>query len=771
MKAPTYSVVIPTRGNLACLVTCLGAVLAKSGKDTEVIVVMNGEDDGTAAYLQDLEKREPRLTAIGAASIGFSSAANIGLSVAHGKYLVVLHDDTVVSKGWLDGLRSALRTADGIVPGTRFGYCGPLTGTGAGRQSLAEQVPQSNSPALVEGVANGLRTSGGSDFRAAGSLDSFCIMMTRVAYDAVGGFDERFDPAGFEDRDLILRGQAAGFLACIAPRVFVYHAGKLTTAKHALTPFGDVPHHADFLAKWNKETGSAQQRLGFLMRVRIDTAAEAELFVLQLRQAKLLGDFAIVLNDRSKEDVIRIAAEAGLRDFIRDYHANDSYMVDDERRDRNRLLEMGQSSGADWLCWIEPYHVFDPKVTRRTFETLMAPPDPMAKAYLSPVRTYWRGTKYFRVDDDWGNRIEQALFKNERWGGVEEWGRSNTLPSCLPSDCIPFTNRLVFLDYSYVDIERAAARGLQFSEQPHMLAPASSPTFTHLLMVKNEQDEIPRHITEALTWADDLIVVDTGSTDRTAAICEELGVQVVQYRCCDKAEDPDHDLCDYSKARNFAIECCSTEYILFMDADESVAADSVAMIPSLLLEGRDGFIVNVLNLQRDPKTGRQMTYPQIQARLFKNRPEIRYSYEVHETIEKSFHDSEGKLSLVKTSASIIHHGYLREKPGEREWKAQRYVAHLKKILETDPEEPRALYALGQHCNSQHQYDEGDSLIAQALSHDPNFFTARFDLSLRFMRRAFDLLVTCPDGCIPSEERRAQVQTLVQTLQPWAAAMS
>lgn len=78
------------------------------------------------------------------------------------------------------------------------------------------------------------------------------------------------------------------------------------------------------------------------------------------------------------------------------------------------------------------------------------------------------------------------------------------------------------------------------------------------MIVKNEE----QNIRQALSWGKGVvyeqIVVDTGSTDNTAQIAEEMGAKVFHFEWCD----------DFSAAKNYAIEQASGDWIAFLDADE-----------------------------------------------------------------------------------------------------------------------------------------------------------------------------------------------------------
>jgi glycosyltransferase involved in cell wall biosynthesis len=83
------------------------------------------------------------------------------------------------------------------------------------------------------------------------------------------------------------------------------------------------------------------------------------------------------------------------------------------------------------------------------------------------------------------------------------------------------------------------------------------------LIAKNEEEVIGRVLMCAQLVCDELIVVDTGSTDRTVERAEAAGARVHRFEWCD----------DFAAARNFAFSKCSGDWILWLDADDLITAE------------------------------------------------------------------------------------------------------------------------------------------------------------------------------------------------------
>jgi glycosyltransferase involved in cell wall biosynthesis len=116
------SIIIPCCGQLAFTQQCLASLKEHTQPAWELIVIDNGSNDGTAAYLAGVRDMAsvPVTVVTNLTNLGFPAAVNQGLRLARGEYLVLLNNDVVVTDGWLDqliGLVNA-KTAAGNVPGS-----------------------------------------------------------------------------------------------------------------------------------------------------------------------------------------------------------------------------------------------------------------------------------------------------------------------------------------------------------------------------------------------------------------------------------------------------------------------------------------------------------------------------------------------------------------------------------------------------------------------------------------------------------------------------
>jgi len=165
-------------------------------------------------------------------------------------------------------------------------------------------------------------------------------------------------------------------------------------------------------------------------------------------------------------------------------------------------------------------------------------------------------------------------------------------------------------------------------------------------ITKNEASNIGLSIKSVMDIVDELIVVDTGSTDDTVAIAESLGARVVYFEWIN----------DFSAARNHALSLASGDIAIFLDADEWFT-------PSLGPDDRNKIIETFANTQAeviwtrldniDKQSGRFMNSA-IVTRIFLNRETIRYIGKIHEYLDPSHRRRDAHIT---DSLHISHSGY------------------------------------------------------------------------------------------------------------------
>lgn len=200
------------------------------------------------------------------------------------------------------------------------------------------------------------------------------------------------------------------------------------------------------------------------------------------------------------------------------------------------------------------------------------------------------------------------------------------------------------------------------------------PTLTVSMIVKNEEKNLARVLESVRGLADEIVVVDTGSTDRTVEIAGSFGARVFNFEWCD----------DFSAARNESLRHATGDYILWLDGDDEVEAAASRTIREGLagLKGRAVFLKLVSLQERE-------TTEAIQLRLFPNHRGVRFSGRVHEQV--AFSLEEKGIKSVTWDARIIHHGYERDTDLAVKLERNRRI-HEREILE-NPDDVYARFFL------------------------------------------------------------------------------
>lgn len=207
------------------------------------------------------------------------------------------------------------------------------------------------------------------------------------------------------------------------------------------------------------------------------------------------------------------------------------------------------------------------------------------------------------------------------------------------------------------------------------------PRVSLCMIARNEERFLGECLARAKDAVDEIVIVDTGSTDRTVAIAESFGARVLH--------EPWQD--DFSAPRNTAIAAATGDWILVLDADEFVMPGGVEKIRELVRsEVVSGWHLRFTNVYGNGKTVGVMM-----VRLFRNLPGVRYQNVIHEQVTPSLQRLGTELGLILASAEVEveHHGYTAEVIDER-GKNERNERLFKKQIELTPEDVYAHYKYG-----------------------------------------------------------------------------
>ena len=225
------------------------------------------------------------------------------------------------------------------------------------------------------------------------------------------------------------------------------------------------------------------------------------------------------------------------------------------------------------------------------------------------------------------------------------------------------------------------------------------PTLSLCMIAKNEEQFIGDCLASVRELVDEIIVVDTGSTDRTISIAESYGAKVFHLPWQG----------DFATARNESLSHATGDWILVLDADETIPAEGHAELRKSLRDPENvGYALVIENLLG--KDGEESQTALI-FRLFRNRPDIRFEGIIHE--QAMLAAQRTGLPIQNIHSRIVHRGYLNQYLEQRD-KFQRNLNILLRQAEDEPQNPYVYFNLGQTYKLLGRYPDSEQAYKTCL---------------------------------------------------------
>ena len=227
------------------------------------------------------------------------------------------------------------------------------------------------------------------------------------------------------------------------------------------------------------------------------------------------------------------------------------------------------------------------------------------------------------------------------------------------------------------------------------------------MIVRDEAAQIEDCLRSVQGFADELVVVDTGSSDDTVARAQALGARVEQIPWPG----------DFAPARNQALQWVSGDWVLVLDADERLRPEAWAPLRALMAQPD----VLLINLLRHERGAAQSPYSNV-SRLFRRHPAIQWSRAYHSMVDDSVaellqREPHWRIADCPEPA-LLHDGYRPEVLAQGN-KAQRLRAAMEAELERRPGDPYACAKLGSLEVAEGNRERGIALLQQGLEQCPD----------------------------------------------------
>ncbi|MGF1479151.1 MAG: tetratricopeptide repeat protein [Cyanophyceae cyanobacterium] len=227
--------------------------------------------------------------------------------------------------------------------------------------------------------------------------------------------------------------------------------------------------------------------------------------------------------------------------------------------------------------------------------------------------------------------------------------------------------------------------------------------FSLCMIVKNEEAALPQCLESVQNVVDEMVVLDTGSTDQTIAVAQSFGARVHTFEWDGS----------FASARNQALQHVQGDWVLVLDADEVLRPEVVPLMQQAMAVENN----LVINLLRQEIGAVQSPYSSV-SRLFRRHPQIYFSRPYHAMIDDSvaqLWQQEPHWQIVELSTvAILHYGY---QPGviTAQDKYAKARQAMEGFLATHPDDPYTCSKLGGLYLQMGQVEEAIALLTRGLT--------------------------------------------------------
>lgn len=212
-----FDIVVPIHNSLHHVRSCLKSIAKYSPQDYHLFLVNDGSDNYVVEQIQSLLAElipADRFTILhNDGNKGYLYSVNRGIRAGSSPYVVLLNSDTVVTPGWLEGLRRCVDSANDIGCATPLSNHANFT-----RVEFPDGYTWLDMAAHVSRYGKGV-------YPEIGIGSGFCFIVKRAVYEQVGLYDPIYGPGYYEESDWCMRAYEAGYRSVAVDNVYIFHNG------------------------------------------------------------------------------------------------------------------------------------------------------------------------------------------------------------------------------------------------------------------------------------------------------------------------------------------------------------------------------------------------------------------------------------------------------------------------------------------------------------------------------------------------------------------
>ena len=249
-----------------------------------------------------------------------------------------------------------------------------------------------------------------------------------------------------------------------------------------------------------------------------------------------------------------------------------------------------------------------------------------------------------------------------------------------------------------------------------------NPTISLCMIVKNEEDQLPNCLKSVVELVDEIIIVDTGSTDLTVEKAISFGAKVYHF--------PWNN--NFSAARNFSLTKATGDWLLILDADEVLESNIDDRLTRLVQDEEAEAYLFQINSYFGGHTETDIL---VDARisLFRNNEKYRFTGSIHEEISSSIQECTTANQIKNSDIKIFHYGYTDQIVAEKNKTARNKEIIQRELAAVNGEDSFLCYALATEHLQEENYAAAKQLLSSVIEkwdyNHPNYSDAIYKLAL------------------------------------------